>query len=266
MNIISFAKKLKPWERHHMKRLLKKNQSFKTISTLILCAVVLTGCGSAIQKKSPLISHVHIGHTLNGWVTTPDKKGLLTTAVQEAKIILDQSLNAKKSNNLAQKKKHMTNALHALDPNIQAKGPGKGYGLIRAVTESSAHLQFAASSDDASANIKRTVPIIVNSASKIASSSNQLKVFGQAAVNSTSISEFDALNNEFLTTAKNINGNGGTSSYNLPQLKRDIIAMVSKEKPAYTTVDSYFLFNLIRLPSGKWAFSKNKSAVDTNGY
>ncbi len=238
----------------------------KIITLTSLCLFVTTGCGSAIQKKSPLISHVHIGHTLNGWVTTPNKKGLLTTAEQEAKIVLNQALNAKKSNNLAQKKKYMSNALHALDPSIQAKGSGKGYGLIRAVTESSAHLQYAASSDDASTNIKTTVPRIVNSASTIASSSNQLKVFGQAAVNSTSINEFSALNNEFLTTARNINGNGASGAYSLTQFKKDIIAMVDKEKPAYTTVDSYFLFNLIRLPSGKWAFSKNKQDVDTNGY
>lgn len=249
-----------------MKKNINKYITIKSISTITMCLFFLTGCGSAVQKKSPLISHVHIGHTLNGWVTTPDKKGLLTTAEQEAKIVLDQALKANKSSNLANKKKHMFNALHALDPKSQTKGPGKNFGLIRAVTEASAHLQFSANSDDASANIKSSVPKIVSNARSIASSSNQLKVFGQAAVNSTSTNEFNALNSEFLKTAKNINGVGSADTYNLKQFKTDINAMIRKEKPAYTTVDSYYLFNLIRLSSGKWAFSKNKPTSNTNGY
>ena len=141
--------------------------------------------------------------------------------------------------------------------------------MVRAITESIAHIEYAASSDDASENVKRTVPTIVNKARQVASSSNQLKVFGQAALNS-SINEFDALNNEFLTTAKRINGDGSSASYNLKQFRKDILAMVNNEKPPYTTVDSYYLFNLIRLPNGKWAFSSkanNNSSYDSDvGY
>lgn len=242
--------------------------SLKTASLFTLILLITTGCGSAIQKKSPPISHVHIGHALKGWVTTPGKKGLLNTAQQEAKITLDQSLKAKQSTDLSMKKKYMSNALHALDPNIQAKGPGKGYGLTRAVTESIAHIQFAASSDDASSNIRNTVPPMVNKARQIASASNQLSVFGQAALSSTSIAEFDALNNEYLNTANQINGKGSSGSYSLVQFNKDIQTMIGKEKPAYTTVDSYYLFNLIRLPTGKWAFSKKAktNSTDTNGY
>ncbi len=250
-----------------MRKHYKKNHlliSLKTLSTSIFCLLVTTGCGSAIQKKSPAISHVHIGHTLNGWVTTPGKKGLLVTAEQEAKIALDQALQANNSSSLAQKKKYMSNALHALDPNMKATGPGRGYGLIRAVTESIAHIQYAASSDDASVNIKKTAPTIVNKARNIATSSNQLKVFAQAATNSSSINEFSALNNEFLKSAKQINGDGSAGSYSLMQFKKDILAMVKKEKPAYTTVDSYYLFNLIRLPSGKWAFSSKDKSDDSD--
>lgn len=220
-----------------------------------MCLLFATGCSSVITKKSPPISHVHIGHTLTGWVSTPDKKGLLTTAEQESRIVLDNASKAKTSTSLAEKKKYMSNALHAVDPKIQTKGPGRGYGLVRAVTESIAHLQYAASSDDASANIRKTVPTIANKARQIASSANQLKVFGKAALSSSSINEFTALNNEFLTTAKQVNGDGSSGTYSLKQFRKDILAMVNKEKPAYTTVDSFYLLNLIRLPNGKWAFS-----------
>jgi len=132
------------------------------------------------------------------------------------------------------------------------------------VTEASAHLQFSASSDDASTNIKSSVPKIVSNAQTIASSSNQLKVFGQAAVNSTSINEFNALNDEFLKTAKDINGSGSADTYSLKRFKADISTMIKNEKPAYSTVDSYYLFNLIRLSTGKWAFSKNKPKTNKN--
>ena len=241
---------------------------FKLTSFLAFCLLITAGCSSAITKKSPPISHVHVGHTLTGWVATPDKKGLLTTATQESKIVVDNASKAKISTSLAEKKKYMSNALNAVDPKMQAKGPGRGYGLVRAITESIAHLQYAASSDDASVNIRKTVPTIVNKARQVASSSNQLKVFGQAAVNASSINEFTALNNEFLKTAKQINGDGSSGTYSLKLFKKDILAMVSKEKPAYTTVDSYYLLNLIRLPNGKWAFSskpKDDSSSENGG-
>jgi len=63
-----------------MKTTATKQNSIITIPTLFISIFLITGCGSAVQKKSPLISHVHIGHTLNGWVTTPNKIGLLATA------------------------------------------------------------------------------------------------------------------------------------------------------------------------------------------
>lgn len=254
---------------HQMKRLTNSyffiNQ-FKLVSYLALCLLTAVGCSAAITKKSPPISHIHVGHALTGWVATPGKKGLLTTAELESKIVLDNALKAANSKTLSQKKLYMSNALHAVDPKTQSQGPGKGYGLTRSISESIAHIQYAADSDDASVNIKRTVPTIVKNAQKIASSSNQLKVFGQAALNSSTMSEMNALTNEFLTTAKNIN-NGGTTlgTYSLKQFKQDIQAMVNKEQPAYTTVDSYYLFNLIRLPNGKWGFSSKANDKSSDG-
>ena len=113
-----------------------------------------------------------------------------------------------------------------------------------------AHLQFSAESDDASANIKRTVPVITRKAQNLAKLSNQLKIFGQATASATSMAEMNALESEFLSTIKKIT-NG---TYNIKKFRADIQSMANREKPAYSTVDSYFLFNLIRLPSGKWAF------------
>ncbi len=228
----------------------------------LLALSLITGCGSAITKKTPPFSHIHIGHSLTGWAATPGKKGLITVAEQEAKAVLNNALQASKSNSLSQKKKYISNALHAVDPKASSAGSGLGYGLTRALTESIAHLQFAANSDDASANIKRTVPTITQKAQKLAKLSNQLKVFGQAAANATTMGEMNALQNEFLSTIKKMS-NG---PYSIQKFHADIQAMANKENPKYTTVDSYFLFNLIRLPGGKWAFrAKNDTSTDNSG-
>lgn len=233
---------------------------FFGISLIILS--LITGCGSIVTKKSPPFSHIHVGHALTGWVTTPGKKGLVATAENEAKAALNSALQASRSSSLAQKKTHIANALHAVDPKAQANGSGLGFGLTRALTESMAHLQFAAESDDASANIKRTVPVITRKAQNLAKLSNQLKIFGQAATSATSMGEMNALEGEFLSAVNKIN-NG---PYNIKTFRADIQNMANRENPAYTTVDSYFLFNLIRLPSGKWAFrSKNDTSSSNDG-
>jgi len=91
--------------------------------------------------------------------------------------------------------------------------------------------------------------------------SNQLTVFGGATKSATSIGEVNALENEFLSTIKQIN-NG---PYNIRTFQSDIQTMANKEKPAYTTVDSYYLFNLIRLPNGKWAFRSSKDTSPDDG-
>ena len=239
-----------------------KKQIFKSLPIVIISlAVTNCGGGGIITKKSPPFSHIHVGHALTGWVTTPGKIGLISTAEKEANAVLASAMQASRSNTLSQKKAHIKNALHAVDPKVQASGSGIGFGLTRALTESIAHLQFAAESDDASANIKRSVPQITSKAQQLAKLSNQLTVFGQAAIGASSMAEINALESEFLSTIKKIT-NG---PYNIRKFRADIQAMATREKPAYTTVDSYFLFNLIRLPSGKWAFRSSNDSSSSDG-
>jgi hypothetical protein len=242
--------------------------SFRIILLLSLSTLILTGCNnSIITKKAPSFSHIHLGHTLTGWRSTPDKQGLLITAEDELKIVLDNSSKAINSKTLAEKKQYMSNALHAVDPKIQTTGAGKGYGLTRALVGSISHLEYAATSDDTSANIKNTVPIITAKAQKMASASNQLKIFAQAALNASSMIEMDALLGEFSSTAQAIKKGDENGAYSLVQFRKDIQAMTDKERPAYTTVDSYYLFNLIRLKSGKWIISSTQQdATDDFGY
>jgi hypothetical protein len=42
----------------------------------------------------------------------------------------------------------------------------------------------------------------------------------------------------------------------MKQLRKELQDMIARENPPYTTVDQYYLFNLVRLPNGKWVYDK----------
>lgn len=42
--------------------------------------------------------------------------------------------------------------------------------------------------------------------------------------------------------------------FGVKQLHTELFAMIEREVPPYTTVDTYYLFNVVRLPSGEWTF------------
>jgi len=42
----------------------------------------------------------------------------------------------------------------------------------------------------------------------------------------------------------------------LLQLRKELEGIIAREKPPYVTVDQWYLFNLVRLPNGKWVFDK----------
>ena len=67
-----------------------KGMKFSRTIALSLGLVMATGCAMAMKDKKMAMkknmAHVHIGHVMTGWKDTPGKKGLLTTAIAEAKI------------------------------------------------------------------------------------------------------------------------------------------------------------------------------------
>ncbi len=60
----------------------------RKVFCLTLATLLLAGCASKMDDKmgKKNMAHAHIGHVATGWKDTPDKKGLLPTAVAEAKI------------------------------------------------------------------------------------------------------------------------------------------------------------------------------------
>ena len=100
-------------------------------------------------------SHVHIGHVMTSWKDTPNMQGFLPVAIADAKVAATHALLAAKApDNLDQMKLHAGHVLNALDPTIEAKGPGSGYGVKKAAAGALQHVNLAAKAEGASANVK----------------------------------------------------------------------------------------------------------------
>ena len=122
-------------------------------------AVGLGGCAmqeaKSTDKAMKNMAHVHMGHVLSGWKDTPDKGGFLPTAMAEAKIAAQHAgFAASKPDNLKWMQTHAVHVVNAVDPSVEPKGPGKGYGVMKAATGTAQHIKFAADSEGASKNVK----------------------------------------------------------------------------------------------------------------
>lgn len=120
---------------------------------LALSAATITATTSAAFAASK--AHAHMGHVSKSWNDTPDKVGLLTIAIKEAEIALfHANAAAKNLENLKWMQTHARHVLHAVDASQEAKGPGKGYGVLKGAKGSAFHIKVAAKQSDASDDVK----------------------------------------------------------------------------------------------------------------
>ena len=100
-------------------------------------------------------AHAHIKHIGTSWNDTPDKKGLLQTAMGEAGVAaVHAGLAAGNLSDLASMQLHMPHIRHALDPSIDGSGPGLGYGFNTASSGIVTHMTLAADAAGASDSVK----------------------------------------------------------------------------------------------------------------
>ena len=124
-------------------------------------AALLAGC-TAMDKESEGMmmagdeARAHIGHVMTGWKDTPDGKGLLPVAIEEAEIALKHAqFAASKPDDLKWMQTHTQHVMHAVDPStVSIAAPGLGYGVRKAAAGATAHVGFAAGTKDASENVK----------------------------------------------------------------------------------------------------------------
>src|SRR5688500_16171350 len=123
---------------------------------------------TVITAQTPDGVKTHIGHVQTSFMGTPMNQGLLPTAIAEAKIAAQHAaLALKASGNLDQMKLHAGHVLHAVDPSIEAAGPGLGYGVKRAAMGVAQHVGLAAKVEGASKNVMTHSTHVATSAGNV---------------------------------------------------------------------------------------------------
>lgn len=241
----------------------------------MIAMMCLGGCAS----HPPTIAHTHIGHAMTGWADTPGQAGLFVTAENAAHAALQAASHAAgKVNDLATVKTDVSEVIKATDPGIGDEGGGKiviQYGVKNALIAAENHIAFAADSRDASENVRNSSEIFSEHAQIVVQRCDLVLALGNEILTSSSSEEAGLLAGELLKlTDANVNGqetNGDgvpgsvPEEYGLKQLRSELQAMIDREDPAYRTVDAWYLFNLIRLPSGEWIFRRFSSGGAASG-
>ena len=102
-----------------------------------------------VAKVEAIPAHLHIGHVMTNWRDTPGSRGFLPVAVDETRVAVLHAGLAVSAAGLDDIKLHAGHVLHALDPAIEPKGPGAGYGVRNAAIGARQHLDLAVRSDGA---------------------------------------------------------------------------------------------------------------------
>jgi len=226
---------------------------------------LLHGCVS----RPPTVAHVHIGHAITGVHVTPNKEGYMVTARRRADEALDFANKAQSGNDLGLIKQNIALSNQATNDKDQ-------FGVREALMMAVNHISFAATSDDASVNVQVSAPIFAADSARVVERCDLIGLLSKdvAVSNSLHEAQVNAAEISRLTRAnvfgEDSNGSGkigsNPSEYGLVQLRTELDAMIARERPRYVTVDQWYLFNLVRLPNGKWVFDKFGRGGNVEGY
>jgi hypothetical protein len=106
-----------------------------------------------VSRVEAIPAHLHIGHVMTNWRDTPGTRGFLPVAVDEARIALLHARLAAASTTIDDIVLHTRHVLNALDPSVEPRGPGAGYGVKKAATGALQHLELATKAEGATANV-----------------------------------------------------------------------------------------------------------------
>lgn len=215
----------------------------------------LFGCA----HQQPLMSHAHVGHGLTHWQDTPGNKGLFTVAREEIDIARRETEAALMAASAAEKAAHLDNAAHALNPDVQPRGTGLGYGAIRALRSALEHLEYAATSEDASANVVSSVAPLSEQGEGVMERLKAAASLAQAAGGNDPI----ALDR----TAVELRAGLVVVTQGLDELQGQLQAMLDRENdPKYAPLPRKYLLGIVRLPDGKWIFTSIRNALSRPSY
>ena len=239
----------------------------KRLAALVMVLSLLGAAGCT--SRPPTIAHVHIGHAITGVHVTPNQEGYLVTAERRGSQAVEFSRIAAGSTDLAVIKQNVAAAVKATDSE-------NDFGVKQAIVMAANHITFAATSDDASVNVQQAAPVFAAHITRVVERCDLIILLGKDVEASTSAKEAAVSVAELgkLTQANvsgdDANGDGvvgsAPSEYGLVQLRKELEAMIARENPRYVTVPQWYLFNLVRLPNGRWVFDKLGRGGNIDGY
>jgi hypothetical protein len=220
-------------------------------------------------SRPPSIAHVHLGHALTGVHVTPDKRGYLLVAEKQAEDIVMLAEKASRGSELGQLKSDVAAAVRATNSENE-------FGLKHSLVMASNHISFAATSDDASLNVQQSAPVFARDTVRVVERCELIALLGKDIDASTSVEEARILAGEIMVLAKaNLGGEdadkdgkvgANPAEFGMKQLRAELDGIIARESPPYRTVDQWFLFNLVRLPNGRWVFDKLGRGGNIDGY
>jgi hypothetical protein len=239
------------------------------LHALLAVAALLPLAAGCVSRRPPTVAHVHIGHAITGVHVTPNKEGYLVSAERRAQETIDYAAKAAASRDLEEIKRDIALA-------AQATGSEESFGVKESMVMAVNHVTFAATSDDATLNVQKSAPQFASDSTRVIERCDLIVLLNKDVQSSASVGEASVLVAEIAKLAQanlagdDSNGDGVVGSvpseYGLIQLRKELEAMIAREKPPYVTVDQWYLFNLVRLPNGKWVFDKFGRGGNIEGY
>src|SRR2546430_7909877 len=147
--------------------------------------------GAIVAAKIEAIpAHLHLGHVMTNWRDTAANVGFLIAAISDGRVAaVHADLAAKSADDLEAMKLHAGHVLNALDPSIEPKGPGSGYGVRKAATGALQHLELAVKAEGSSNNIRMRATQVSASLNDVLQWTNQAIAAAQKIRAATSATE-----------------------------------------------------------------------------
>jgi hypothetical protein len=185
------------------------HRQYAGIGAAVVATIALSSTLAAQAPAAPAApanaSHSHIGHVMTMWKDTPGTQGFLPVAIADAKVASTHAGYMQKSpDNLDSLKLHAGHVLNALDPSIEMKGPGSGYGVKRAAAGAANHIQLAAKTEGASKGVQTHAGHVTASLADVTQWTDAAIATAQKIRAATSASEAAPLVAELITQTNNI--------------------------------------------------------------
>ena len=185
----------------------------RTRRSIVIALSSLMIPGALVAQVDP--AQTHLRHVMNEFTDTPEKQGLLTIALADARVAAQHTaLAGRNTTSLDAMKLHARHILHAVDPDEGSTGPGSGYGLKKAATAVASHIEMAGRAQGAPAPFALHAPHVATAARNTIARVDNIVSLAKRMQGATSAPEAAAILAEMtpvvnaLITGVDANGNG----------------------------------------------------------